>query len=234
MKLNFFQKIILTLYGCFFIYFTVIHVPFKTNYRSEIKYDTLFSNSSNLDTSRLLVIVLVISILAAVLLLLLRIATYTPKSISKNSVKIIAYSASAVILLFFAGWGILRWKTNKKNLVANASNSQMKDSLDSVTVVLDTTASTSNGLPPFLQKKAETCNEEQALLDFKSYMRFYYPDWRIFGKPVVQEQSDCTYRIQFTTLDPHIRYEREVIIVEISYNYDYTKYNFRTIRGTLY
>jgi hypothetical protein len=65
-------------------------------------------------------------------------------------------------------------------------------------------------------------------------MKFYYPDWKIYGNPVVKEQTDCTFRIQFTTIDPHIKLEKEIIIAEISYSYEYTRYRFKTIRGTLY
>ena len=65
-------------------------------------------------------------------------------------------------------------------------------------------------------------------------MKFYYPDWKLYGSPIVIEESDCIYRIQFITLDPHTRYQREVIIAEISYDYNFSHYSFRTVRGTLY
>jgi len=99
------------------------------------------------------------------------------------------------------------------------------------TVAPDTTT-----VPPdtYLLNKQESCTSKNALQQFNSYMKFYYPDWKIYGKPVINESSDCTYRIQFTTMDPHIRYQKEVIIVEISFNFDYSKYYFNTIRGTLY
>jgi hypothetical protein len=229
MKLNVYQKIVLLIYGCLFVYFTILHVPFKSNYRGEIKYDTLFSNSSNLDTGRLILIIVILTILTVVLLLLLRNIKYSFRPISQKRKKIIAYSLLGVVILFAAIFAISKYKVKKNADTPPIVNTQ---AVDSVAVVADTT--TSIDIPPFLQKKAETCNEEQALRDFKSHMKFYYPDWKIYGNPVVREQSDCAYRVQFTTLDPHIKYEREVIIVEISYAYDYTKYNFRIIRGTLY
>lgn len=229
MKFNIYQKIILLVYGCLFVYFSIIHVPFKTNSRGEIKYDTLFSNSSNLDTGRLVVIIVIISMLTTVLLLLLRNINYSPKSLPRKTAKIITFCITGIAILFLVVWGLSKLNTKKRNVPTETVSTQ---SVDSTAVIVDTAISTD--IPPFLQKKAETCNEEQALLDFKSYMKFYYPDWKIYGNPVVKEQSDCTFRVQFTTLDPHIRYQKEVIIVEISYNYNYTEYYFRTVRGTLY
>lgn len=229
MKLNVYQKIVLLLYGCLFVYFTILHVPFKANYRGQIKYDTLFSNSSNLETGRLILIIVILTILTVVFLLLLRNLKYSFRRISQKVKKIIAYSLLGVVILFIVIFAIATYNINKNTGALPVVNTQ---TVDSTAVIADTT--TSSNIPPFLQKKAETCNEEQAIRDFKSYMKFYYPDWKIYGNPVVREQSDCEYRVQFTTLDPHIKYEREVIIVEISYTYDYTKYNFRTIRGTLY
>jgi serine/threonine protein kinase len=86
-------------------------------------------------------------------------------------------------------------------------------------------------------QKAITCTEQQALGDFKLYMKFNYPDWQIIGNPQVLEHADCTYRVQFTTLDPAYHGDwmfKEVIIGEISYSDDYQRYYFRTIRGWLH
>lgn len=90
-------------------------------------------------------------------------------------------------------------------------------------------------------KKAETCTKDNALLQFRSYVKFYYPDWKIYGKPQVKEltegfESPCSYQIQFTTSDPHLQYitEKEVIAVQIAFTFDYSRYRFTTIRGMLY
>lgn len=230
MKLNIFQKIILFLYGCLFVYFSTIHVPFETSRHNEIKYDTLFSNSSNLEFSRLVLIIVILTILTAVLFLLLRNVNYSykAKSLSKKRIKIFN-SFIGIVLLIVAIFSINKFQTKKEKL--KIISEEPFQSVDSTVIAVDTANSIE--IPPFVKKNI-TCTEEHALEDFKSYMKFYYPDWKIYGKPVVKEQSDCTYRIQFTTLDPHIKYEREVIIVEISYNYDYSRYTCRTIRGTLY
>lgn len=229
MKLNLYQKIILLAYGFLFVYFTILHVPFKSNYRSEIKYDTLFSNSSNLETSRLILIIIILTILTFILLLLLRNLKNPFPLISQTKKKTIIYSLLGAVILFGIIFSILKYQIKKNT---EPSPTIKVQTTDSVSVVVDTTINTK--VPTLLKAKIETCNEEQALIDFRSYMKFYYPDWKIYGKPVVIEQSDCTYRVQFTTLDPHIKYEREVIVIEISYNYNYTQYYFRTIRGTLY
>ena len=234
-KFNAYQKLILLVYGCLFVYFTILHVPFRTSYRNEIKYDTLFSNNSNLDFSRLVLIIIIFSILATVLFLLFRNINFSFKRLPRKTIKVTFYSTIALILLLSAILVISEYQTKTKNIIKPIVKVQTIDSTsiatDTTSIATDTTRSID--APPFI-KKIFNCTEEHALENFRSYMKFYYPDWKIYGKPVVKEQSDCIYRIQFTTLDPHSRYEREVIIVEISYNYDYSRYNFTTIRGTLY
>src|SRR5690349_14132357 len=99
MKLNIYQKLILLLYSSLFIYFTILHVPFKTSYRGEIRYDSLFSNSGNLDVSRFISIMVVISILAALLLWLFH-NIDIPKSqvTSKSRKRVIALGSFCVIV----------------------------------------------------------------------------------------------------------------------------------------
>jgi hypothetical protein len=84
-------------------------------------------------------------------------------------------------------------------------------------------------------RKKQTCTKASALENFEYYMKFYYPDWKIYGSPGVIENSECTYRIQFTTLDPAYDYSefKVVIIVEISWDNDFTHFYFNVIRGHL-
>jgi len=70
-KLNKYQKFLLAVYGICFIYFSVIHVPFKVYGSDEIVYDTLFSERANLITSRLILILVVISVAFAIILFLI-------------------------------------------------------------------------------------------------------------------------------------------------------------------
>ena len=83
-------------------------------------------------------------------------------------------------------------------------------------------------------KKLLACTAESAKGDFLSYMKFNYPDYKIYGEPVVREQDDCVYEIQFTTRKQEDYAEKEVVIAQISYDYDYSHYYFKTIRGVLY
>jgi hypothetical protein len=231
MKINVSQKIILLVYSFLFIYFSIIHVPFKTNYPNEIKYDTLFSDSSNLDVSRLVLIIFTISILTSVVFLLFRnvIISFNAKTIFKKRRKTIIIGAIVLVLVITFTINSYQNKKNDLKIVSPTNSTTMtKDSTS------ETKDSTSSGPSASEIKKEETCTIENAVENFQSYMKFYYPDWKIYGKPVVRETFDCTYQVQFTTMDPNIRYQKEVIIVEISFNYDYTRYTFRTVRGTLY
>lgn len=232
MKLNVYQKIVLIIYGCLFVYFSIIHVPFKSNFRNEIKYDTIFSTSSNLDVSRLVLIIVILSILTVILFLLFRNLSYSIKfqKLQKRTTKIILYSVLVLAIILAIVFGISKYQPTKENIVRMPA-------IDSTSALLDSAISkgskntygSERGL-----KKAENCTSKNALENFQSYMKFYYPDWKIYGKPVVREQSDCTFEIQFTTMNPHFRYEKEVMIVEISFDYDFSHYYFRKVRGTLY
>jgi magnesium-transporting ATPase (P-type) len=225
MKLTAFQKVILIVFGLTFIYFSIIHVPFKTKY--EVEYDNLFSNKSNIDTTRLVLILVIISIITATLILLARNVNLNLAKTKISKKKLFVFLSIIAIIIIVAS--IIYFKPNK-NLVQ-----ETPVATDSTSTTMDTSTMTPNSnVSQYELQKAETCTPESALENFKSYMKFNYPDWKIYGKPVVQEQSDCTYRIQFTTLDPHIRYEKEVMVVEISFNYDYSRYSVTPIRGTLY
>ena len=67
-------------------------------------------------------------------------------------------------------------------------------------------------------------------------MEFNFPDWKIYGTPVVQEQPNCKYRIQFKTHNPQETFDnsKDVVVVELSYNYNHTEYNVDVLRGYLY
>jgi hypothetical protein len=80
--------------------------------------------------------------------------------------------------------------------------------------------------------EVKNCTGEDVIQGFKSYMKFYYPDWKIYGKPVSKEKSDCNFEIQFTTKNPFLD-EKEIIIVEISLYKGKVDF-FKVIRGNLY
>jgi hypothetical protein len=224
MKINTYQKILLAIYGIVFIYLSILHVPFKIDY-DEIAYDTLFSSKSNLIITRLVLIDVVITIVSVVLFLLLRNLTLKIKYPSKRLGKISIYIFVIITLFLLTILAISRYKgaENKMTLMPERK--------------VDSVAATTKEVPLDSLRaltKSENCTQESALKAFRSYMNFYYPDWKIYGNPVIKEMSDCIYRVQFSTMDPHIKWEREVIIAEISLNDDGHHYKFKTIRGELY
>jgi hypothetical protein len=94
--------------------------------------------------------------------------------------------------------------------------------------------------PDFLVKNDEKeCSEITALEKFKQHMKFYYPDYKIYGQPVIKQSDDCIYEVQFQTINPHEKFlnEKEVVIVKVNLRPPYFKYGtttFETIRGELY
>ena len=87
-KLNKYQKLILILYGISFIYFSLIHVPFKVYGSHEIIYDTLFSQRANLDTSRLILILVVVSVAFAIILVLINSLHLNLKLLPRQKLKL--------------------------------------------------------------------------------------------------------------------------------------------------
>jgi hypothetical protein len=240
MKTNLFQKILLSLYGICLVYFSILHVPFKTGY-NEIEYDTLFSTKSNLLISRLVLIIVVVSILTGLLFLLaqnLKLKFSVTSPIRRINKRIVLYSLVAIVLLaiLFYAINLRREQIQIKQPISTIALDSSASRADSTSVTPAASSSEDADL-----KRKENCTEENALIQFRSYMKFYYPDWKIYGKPKVKESSEefgspCSYQIQFTTSDPHMTYytQKEVMIVEISFTFDYSRYRFKTIRGTLY
>jgi len=195
MKINTYQKILLAIYGIVFIYLSILHVPFKIDY-DEIAYDTLFSSKSNLIITRLVLIDVVITIVSVVLFLLLRNLTLKIKYPSKRLGKISIYIFVIITLFLLTILAISRYKgaENKMTLMPERK--------------VDSVAATTKEVPLDSLRaltKSENCTQESALKAFRSYMNFYYPDWKIYGNPVIKEMSDCIYRVQFSTMDPHIK-----------------------------
>lgn len=67
--------------------------------------------------------------------------------------------------------------------------------------------------------KRNYCNEVVALAVFKEYMEFYYPQWKNKGKPKINKQQDCTYRISVVGVCSHDYYpSQNTLIAEINLN----------------
>src|ERR1700733_12416284 len=101
MKTNLFQKILLSLYGICLIYFSILHVPFKAGY-NEIEYDTLFSTQSNLLISRLVLIIVVVSILTGLLFILaqnLKLKLSPTSPIRRFNKRLVLYSSVGIVLV---------------------------------------------------------------------------------------------------------------------------------------
>lgn len=235
--MNIYQKIILTVYCVLFSYFSIIHVPFKTKYNNGIEYDTLFSSSSNLDVSRFVLIIVIISILSSILFLLVRNIDVSNHPMAMNNwVRkngLLTFIGISLISMIWVGFA--KYQSKRENIVSvpEKNNAKIADSIKASDFIEDKNIESPAPSERAL-KKAEFCTEETALVNFKSHMKFYYPDWKIFGKPVVREGSDCGYQIQFTTINPHLRYEREVMIAKISFSSDFSSYYFSMVRGTIY
>lgn len=235
----------MVIYTAVFVYFSLVHVPFKNRHGDGIKYDTLLSDVSNLDVSRFIIVLAILSILTVVLLFLFQNFKLSVKSFRIRKIKPV-FIYSVLLLIFLSCIFVIdKYQNNKKTTVQPSRvTSRAKEPMDSSSLLvspeelMDSTtverdSQSSKDVPPFVLKRIATCTKENALKQFKSYMKFYYPDWKISGKPVVIEQSDCTYRIQFTTNNPHFS-DREIMIAQISFNYDYSTFNFEMIRGVLY
>ncbi len=135
-KLNKYQKFILILYGICFIYFSVIHVPFKVYGSDEIVYDTLFSERANLVTSRLILILIVISVAFAIILFLINSLHLNLKVQpgQKQRLKIALYILAVVAIIAAATYFL----TKNKNLFTKPQ----KVSADTIatSAIVDTTS----------------------------------------------------------------------------------------------
>ena len=112
-KLNKYQKLILIIYGLAFMYFSVIHVPFKIKGKDGIAYDTLFSERANLDISRLLLILVIISVALAIIFVLINSLHLNLKLQLRQKLK---YRPTLYILLVIAVVGASLFFLTKKHI----------------------------------------------------------------------------------------------------------------------
>lgn len=268
MKLNKYQKILLLLYSTTFIYFSIIHVPFKIMRGNEIVYDTLFSKRANVDFGRLSLVIIIITLISIALFLIVHNLRLSFKLNPIPKPKTTFYILLGIIIALSAFFLIkkynnnLSWNKAKVSLDSTsttADTDQVKkvkmifpdgsigdinerDTLDA-TIKAGARRYDKNGSivkPDFFIKNDEKeCSEIIALEKFKSHMKFYYPDWKIYGQPVIKQSDDCIYEVQFQTINPHEKFlnEKEVVIVKVNLRPPYFKYGtttFETIRGELY
>jgi hypothetical protein len=82
------------------------------------------------------------------------------------------------------------------------------------------------------------CNKDAVEDNFKSWMKFTYPKWKIVSDITIQESDDCEYRIQCSLRDPHMAklgvWENEVCIFDFQYKENYDKYLVTRTKGTIY
>jgi hypothetical protein len=241
MKLNAYQKLIIGLYAVIFLTTTVFRVPFINN-RKRVYYDFLFSSGAEIAVSRVLFQLAVIGIIAAGLFYLARhLKPISVKTRIKSAILRPFASFPFILLLTCLVIGLLMIAAVYfKQQDAEVDYSQVATStVDTNTLITPAPVAISNtGPSEYDLRKSKACSEEGALENFKSHMSFQYPDWKIIGNPIVKRYSDCTYRIQFTCVNPHLAQlgsaKKEILIREISYNEDYSKFEFNYVRGVLY
>src|SRR6185312_11796313 len=99
MKLNKYQKILLLLYSLTFIYFSIIHVPFKIRHDSEIIYDNLFSNKANIAFSRLFLVITITTLISGMLFLVVRNLRLTFKIKPKLKIRRAFYILIGIVIV---------------------------------------------------------------------------------------------------------------------------------------
>jgi hypothetical protein len=224
MKLNAVQKILLLMYLLLFLFISMIRVPFRTG--RSIAYDTIFTSNGNVDFGRWTLFMIVATVTVGIAMILARNAAIKMKKL--------LIGLSVVVIIGIIG-------VSGYFYYVAAYTKKRTEPVEEVTIVTDSAITTPSSratnnayMEEQERKKKASCNEDKALQLFHSYMKFNYPDYKIYGKPVVKKYDECTFRVQFTSIDPHIQYQKEVFIVQISINAYEETYNFSEIRGTLY
>lgn len=85
------------------------------------------------------------------------------------------------------------------------------------------------------------CSIESARQHVEYYMNLNYPDWEICTKIKITKINPCVFNVQFQVINPHTTMrqygiiDKEQIIAEVDLSIEnYSKFNFRIVRGTLY
>jgi len=85
------------------------------------------------------------------------------------------------------------------------------------------------------------CSIEPARQHVEYYMNLNYPDWEICTEIKITKINPCVFNVQFQVINPHTTMrqygiiDKEQIIAEVDLSIEnYSKFNFRVVRGTLY
>jgi hypothetical protein len=86
-------------------------------------------------------------------------------------------------------------------------------------------------------EKTKMCTEKNAITNFKNYMSFYYPTWKIQNDPKISSDGDCSFEI--SALVKSTKYggvgDAETLVVEINFwaqDY-YKKFGFHVIKSPI-
>lgn len=86
--------------------------------------------------------------------------------------------------------------------------------------------------------REQLCNEITVEENFRYWMDFKYPDWKIYDDIVIVSSGDCSYNLRFTTINPHLSKfgmeEKSIIVAQFDYTNNYEEFSVKILRGTLY
>ncbi|MGV3465398.1 MAG: hypothetical protein ACO1OT_08915 [Heyndrickxia sp.] len=243
MKFNTLQKVLLLIYVCVLVYISIIHVPFSESSK-KIVFDHLFSERSRIDITRVLISIFILTISTGILLYLLRGVAFTIKFknlLRKFSLKPLLISVLMILIIIISYFVVKIFSAdslsaNDIDSTLNLSVLQAKGNLKEHKAKFDSTKPFKEVVPTKEElEKAFQCSEDNIIKVFNSHMSFNYPDWEIVGKPKIQSDGDCSFKLSFFAVKSQYKsLGKDAFIVRISFNVDYTQYYFNTIRGYLF
>lgn len=186
-------------------------------------------------------IIITIKILMAVILAVILFISFERTIIisflNKNKKRIINLTIGCIVIIMI-GWG---YNANKKyKLEEKIKQEKIAEEKE---VAKQDSINESNRIKKIEYLKSVKwmyCNENSALINFKSHLEINYPLYKLKKEPLVTKNGDCRYTITSIlkkTDEPYGLFNNEPYIVNIDLNADgeYKKYNVEVIsKGSVY
>ena len=151
--------------------------------------------------------------------------------------KVIVYSLILVVLAFIITIGILKHKEETEKYKVERIEKLKQDSLKQVQFKQDSIENESRKIRDTQNQllKDKFCTKNEALRNFKDWMAFYHPQWKIRSKINIISSGndfsdDCSYKISLLVYNAEYE-ETGTLIVEINFESDwsYSKYRIEII-----
>jgi hypothetical protein len=162
------------------------------------------------------------------------------KKIISNKNIILIKRICIAIFVIIVSYYLFKYIENKQNIRKEETEKKIQQHFQDSIKQVNKTADSIWAIENRIKKEKQIllfCNEKGAVSNFKDYLHFYHPQWKLKKINDIYNSSDCVFKISCLGYVPDKMFMgTETIIAEVDLNPDgdFKTYQVRIISGTFY